>query len=87
MIDVRNIITIIETLIAKRAFGQLNQLLEDFDPKISTPLIMVAVLRSSYRARNILPQWIPCLRRIRKRLTETNVPNIDKLLIGLNDDK
>lgn len=73
----------VEGLFAKRNLEVLEKSLERIELKQLTPDLMVALIRSTYRARRALPSWNLTLERIKNELQTRNVPDWQRLLVGL----
>lgn len=70
-------------LLYARDFTKLNKMLEETDVTSITPVIMIAIIRTSFCAKAFLPAWQPLLDRMRKQCVDTNVPSHHRLFVGL----
>lgn len=77
------LVLFVERSFAQRDLAKVNELLSTIVLDHVTEFSMVALLRSSFSARAVLPAWTKLLDGVRLRLTEQN-KNVERLLAGLN---
>lgn len=75
----------IERSFADRNFEAINCLLREFNPKDVSEWPAVALLRSTYRASNMLPAWGDALAAARREFDERRL-NSKRLLVGLQPE-
>jgi hypothetical protein len=75
----------IERSFADRNFEAINCLLREFNPKDVSEWPAVALLRSTYRASNMLPAWGDALAAARREFDERRL-NAKGLLVGLQSE-
>lgn len=73
----------VEKNYSARNLDAINSLLLDISPKRLTEWSMVALLRSSYSARHLLPAWGTFLRSVQKAMEGND--RAPRLLAGLED--
>ena len=75
-----------EGAFAKKNLPFVNALLAQFDPKRVKRMVAVGIVRGTFRAREELGAWQPCLERVAANLNE-NGYSAEKLLRGLYSPK
>jgi hypothetical protein len=73
----------IEDLFGKRNLEVLNKSLQRIDISRLDAETAVSLLRVTYRARKALAEWPRLLEKVRTKLADKNVPNWERLLVGL----
>lgn len=73
----------IEDLFAKRNLEVLNKSLQRIDLSRLDAETAVSLLRVTYRARKALGEWPRLFEKVTAKLANDNVPNWERLLVGL----
>ena len=73
----------VDDLIEARDFRALNSYLLYQDVTKLTPVEMLGLVRSTYRARRALPSWQDTVYRVRDELASRGEPFVEKLLVNL----
>jgi len=75
----------IEELFGNREFGEINSILEQLGKNALPPELAIGVIRSTYRARFMLPYWHKAVGRVKETFKQRGVPNWQNLFVGLPD--
>lgn len=80
--SLRVLYQLIQALLRKEAFEEVDNFLKNFNTKISSPEIMLGILRYSYAKKEHLFQWDTFLNRVELELGNRRL-NTKELLQGL----
>jgi hypothetical protein len=76
----------VEDLFATRNFLLLNDTLTKIDIKRLPLEVLIGLIRSTFRGRLVLPAWVSLLEKIKVEMQQRNVPQWERLLVGLENE-